>query len=65
MYTIVLDADGLIKTHKAGFLPQLAEEYVCLLPEEVYREAAVAARIGHADEVRAIESLIAEEKLIR
>ncbi len=65
MYKIVLDADGLIKTYKAGFLPQLTEEYVCLLPEEVYQEAIVAARIGHADEARALEGLITEEKLIR
>ena len=65
MYTIVLDADGLIKTYKAGFLPQLTGAYICLLPEEVYQEAALAARISHADEARALEGLIAEEKLIR
>ncbi len=65
MYKIVLDADGLIKTSKAGFLPQLTEEYVCLLPEEVYQEAVVAAWIGHPDEARALEALIAAEKLIR
>ena len=65
MYKIVLDADGLIKIYKAGFLQQLTAEYVCLLPEEVYQEAIVAARIGHADEARALEHLIAEENLIR
>jgi hypothetical protein len=65
MYKIVLDADGLIKTYTAGFLPQLTDEYVCLLPEEVYREAVLAARIGYGDEARALDGLIAEEKLLR
>ncbi len=65
MYKIVLDADGLIKTYKAGFLPQLTDEYVCLLPEEVYQEAVVGARIGRADEAQALDDLIAETKLVR
>ena len=65
MYKVVLDADGLLKTYKAGFLPQLTEAYVCFLPEEVYLEAVAAARIGHMDEARAIEDFIAAEKLIR
>ena len=65
MYKIVLDADGLIKTYKAGFLLQLTKAYVCLLPEEVYQEAVVAARIGHADQARALQDLIAAGRLVR
>ena len=65
MYQIVFDADGLIKVHKGGFLGEIAGEYICLLPDEVFREAIVAARQTHAEEAKALEALIHAGKLQR
>ncbi len=65
MYQIVFDADGLIKVHKGGFLGEVAAEYICLLPDEVFREAIVAARRTHSEQAEALEALIQTGKLLR
>src|SRR5574341_685222 len=65
MYQIVFDADGVIKALKGGFLAEIAGEYICLLPDEVFREAVVAARQTHAEEANALEALIHAGRLLR
>jgi hypothetical protein len=63
MATIAVEADGLLKIRKAGFLAQVSETHACFMPDEVYRETVLAARAAHAEEVEAIEGFIAGGKL--
>ncbi len=65
MYHVVFDSDGLLKIHKAGFLNVVTQVYVCSLPEEVFREIAVAARQTHAEETKVFEELIRAGRLHR
>ncbi len=51
--------------HKGGFLGEVAGEYLCLLPDEVFHETIVAARQTHAEEAKALEALIQAGKLLR
>ena len=46
---LILDADGLIKLHRAGVLELLARHYECTIPSAVYQEAVVNAGDKYPD----------------
>ncbi|HEX9899132.1 MAG TPA: hypothetical protein VGC81_07885 [Candidatus Methylomirabilis sp.] len=65
MYRIVFDADGLLKTYKAGFLEEVTATYFCLLPEEVFQETVTVAKRAHPEEVEGLERFIQEGKILK
>ena len=46
---IILDADGLIKLHRAGVLDLVAQSYERAILSRVYEEAVVNAKGKHPD----------------
>ena len=55
---LLLDADGLIKLHRAGLLGLMAESFSCAIPKEVYHEAVTQGMASRYPDAEAIESIV-------
>jgi len=55
---LVLDADGLIKLHRAEVLELIAQEFECVVPPAVYREVVTRGRERHHPDVDDIERIV-------
>lgn len=61
MYTIVTDADGLIKLGKSGALPALLSAARVLVPRAVWEEAVEEGKRGMHEDAHALERVLTAE----
>lgn len=55
---LLLDADGLIKLHRAGILAQVARLFTCIVPSEVYQEVVTQGKERWYADAREIEDIV-------
>jgi hypothetical protein len=55
---LLLDADGLIKLHRAGVLPQIVRAFSCAIPLTVYDEVVTDGKARLHQDAEVIESLL-------
>lgn len=57
---LLLDADGLIKLHRAGVLNLVAEAFTCTVPEAVFHEVVTRGKERLHQDAEEIERIISE-----
>lgn len=58
---LLLDADGLIKLHRAGVLGQMVNAFRCTVPEAVYHEVVTRGKERLHQDAEEIEHILGEE----
>ena len=58
---LLLDADGLIKLHRAGVLGQMVNAFQCTVPEAVYYEVVTKGKERLHQDAEEIEYILEEE----
>ena len=58
---LLLDADGLIKLHRAGVLGRMVKAFRCTVPEAVYHEVVTRGKERLHQDAEEIEHILGEE----
>lgn len=61
---LLLDADGLIKLHRAGVLAVAVRTFNCVVPQAVYEEVVVRGRARLHDDAEAIEAILGGSSVV-
>lgn len=61
---LLLDADGLIKLHRAGVLAVALKTFDCVVPQAVYEEVVVRGRARLHDDAEAIEAILGGSSIV-
>ena len=62
---LLLDADGVIKLHRAGLLNLVIGTFSCTVPEPVFDEVVTKAKARLHRDADAIEAILAESDAVR